>query len=94
MSTTTYLVCDTCRQSIWVGQSVNFYSGEPKMLQALRLFLYDHKQSTLHPQDDDQVHALRFTHDHDEVLDGGDSDELGYDEKKYAWSSPSWKEPE
>jgi hypothetical protein len=47
MSDTYDIACHDCKVGLWIGQSGanpwTFYTGEPKMMQHLRLFLWQHR---------------------------------------------------
>ncbi len=60
------LGCTNCKEHIWIGQNDAFYSGEPRTMEALRLFLIRHRTGdTLTPNDNDiepyQEHLLIYT---------------------------------
>ena len=42
MSRTTYLICKTCKEYIWIGQGSITYTGEPETMKALNDFLQKH----------------------------------------------------
>ena len=72
MSTTFHLECDTCKESIWIGQSGYIYTGEPKAMKALGEFLYKHTGLDKHGVDEN--HALFFRSSHlSKYMDGMDS---------------------
>lgn len=57
MSTTYSLVCDECKEKLWIGQNQNIYSTQ-KHIHKLTEFLYAH-----------EGHSLRFLSQHSEPLD-------------------------
>lgn len=72
MSDSYYLACTECKAYVWVGQSQNsdhhpfcFYSGEPKTMEQLKMFLWDHQGHSL-VMDDSQVLASKGTLTEDE----------------------------
>lgn len=75
MSRTYSIVCDTCREALWIGQD-NIGAGEiiyrdsEGVLLALEMFLFKHES-----QDDNQ-HMMRYVCDYDiEIRDNDDPDE-------------------
>jgi hypothetical protein len=70
MSTTLHLVCDNCRETLWVGQRNYLYWGENRFQEKLESFLLKHRCFTF------DNHKLRMTDDHDEsTLDYKDYEE-------------------
>ena len=67
MSTTYHLECETCRESIWIGQRNFIYTAEKDTMENLGRFLYRHAAG-LHDE-----HALFFRADtYSGYMDGQD----------------------
>ena len=54
MSTTLHLECDTCKESIWIGQRNYIYTDSKEDMKLLSLFLVRHET------DGTKTHALFF----------------------------------
>jgi len=55
MSIDFFIVCHKCRERLHVGQGRVVYTGEPETMEALRQFLYTHR---------DELHPLGFFGDY------------------------------
>lgn len=73
MSDSYYLACSKCKAHVWIGQSQNsdppfcFYSGEPKTMNDLKLFLWEHRGHPLVCDDSQILEYNGFTPDDEGV---------------------------
>jgi hypothetical protein len=58
MSIDRHLVCKTCKEAIWIGQSDIIYTGMPDVMKMLQDFLYKHE--TWHDHENKDYHELLF----------------------------------
>lgn len=82
MSTTYRIVCTTCKESLWIGQSTHsneahwyFYTAEPATVKNFQSFMRKHQSNSM--QEDDpydilNIHNLRFIDDQQDVDDFAD----------------------
>lgn len=75
MSVTFHLECDTCKESIWIGQRSHgrqyLYFSEEKTMNALEKFLYRHGEGSLESLS--KEHELHFrSSSSSRVMDGWD----------------------
>ena len=91
MSTTYDLKCLDCKEQIWICQGDGIYTGDPKIMELLRTFLFVHER-----------HHLRFVSEH-ESHDPGDDGWIRLTEEKdpedriedgYQFYKERWNKPE
>ena len=71
MSTTFHLECDSCKESIWIGQRSHgrsyVYYGHKEIMDLLEVFLYKHQTNRV------ETHVLAFRPDgSSRYMDGQD----------------------
>jgi hypothetical protein len=69
MSKTYEIICTTCKENLWVGQSGYIYTGEPHTMKALTEFLYKHEN-----------HDLKFVDSDSSILENCDYQEIDSDD--------------
>lgn len=67
MSTTTHLICTTCKQSLWIGQGQTIYTDDAEVMAKLSTFLYEHRTS-FYPEAP-QHNLLFVDHHYDHMYD-------------------------